>query len=294
MEELKEKKEHKYLFKFIKILIIFILLLAIFLLYSRFISTKGIDTKEYRIDNSSLPDSFYGFKIAHITDIHYGRTTDKKDLEELVKAINKTNPDIVVFTGDLIDKDTKLDDKIVNELIEVLSKINATIGKYAIKGNHDYLLDDWEYIIKNIGFNDLNDTYEIIYNKSYIPISLIGISSNLKSDLTINEKISKIEEEINLLENKPNYSILLLHEPDYLNDINLDNYSLILAGHSHGGQVRLPFIGAIIKPTKAKKYYDEHYKLNNCDLYISYGIGTSNLSFRLFNKPSFNLYRLTK
>lgn len=293
MEEI-EKKDHKLLFKIIKIFIIVILIVTVFLLYSRFISTKGLDLKEYKIVNTNLPDSFYGFKIIHITDIHYGRTIDKKDLENLVKEINKSKPDIVVLTGDLIDKDTKQTEKIKQELIDSLSKINSNIGKYAIKGNHDYNFDDWNYIIENAGFKDLNDTYEIIYNKSYEPISIIGISTNLKGNLTINDKTNKIEEELNTLEVKPSYSILLIHEPDYINQINIDNYNLILAGHSHGGQIRLPFIGAIIKPTKAEKYYNEYYKINNTDLYISYGIGTSNLSFRLFNKPSFNLYRLTK
>ena len=84
-----------------------------------------------------------------------------------------------------------------------------------------------------------------------------------------------------------------MHEPDFIDEIDYRKFDLVLAGHSHNGQVRLPFIGALVKPNYAKKYYDEYYKIKNTDLYISSGIGVSEVNFRLFNRPSFNLYRLT-
>ena len=89
------------------------------------------------------------------------------------------------------------------------------------------------------------------------------------------------------------YRILIMHEPDFLTKFDYSNYDLVLAGHSHNGQVRLPFIGAIILPPNAKKYYNEYYNLGNTKLYISSGLGTSNIDFRLFNRPSINFYRIT-
>ena len=109
------KKKHPI----IKFLIIFTLVIIALLLYSRFCATKGLVTKEYKITNSNIQDNFHGFKIAHISDIHYGRTTDKNDLEKIVNEINLLKPDIVVLTGDLIDKDTELDETTKNEIIEV-------------------------------------------------------------------------------------------------------------------------------------------------------------------------------
>ena len=85
----------------------------------------------------------------------------------------------------------------------------------------------------------------------------------------------------------------MLHEPDYIDQIGYEDYDLILAGHSHNGQVRVPFIGAVVLPVGAKKYYKEHYDLGDTKLYISSGIGTSTLNFRLFNRPSINFYRIT-
>ncbi len=284
-----EKKKHPI----IKFIIIFILIIAAILLYSRFIATKGLVTKEYKITSSSIQDNFHGFKIVHISDVHYGRTTDKKDLNNMVKEVNLLKPDIVVLTGDLIDRDTKLDDDLKGEISEVLSSINANVGKYAISGNHDSNFSEWESIINDSGFKNLNDTYELIYNDGYTPILLAGLSSNLNNQVDITERYNKILEYSNNENIKELYKILLIHEPDYINNIDYSNFNLILAGHSHNGQVRLPFIGGIILPNGAKKYYKEHYKINNTDLYISSGIGTSGISFRLFNKPSINFYRLT-
>lgn len=284
-----EKKKHPI----IKFIIIFILIIAAILLYSRFIATKGLATKEYKITSSSIQDNFHGFKIVHISDVHYGRTTDKKDLNNMVKEVNLLKPDIVVLTGDLIDKDTNLDDALKGEISEALSSINANVGKYAISGNHDSNFSEWESIINDSGFKNLNDTYELIYNDGYTPILLAGLSSNLNNQVDITERYNKILEYSNNENIKELYKILLIHEPDYINNIDYSNFNLILAGHSHNGQVRLPFIGGIILPNGAKKYYKEHYKINNTDLYISSGIGTSGISFRLFNKPSINFYRLT-
>lgn len=284
-----EKKKHPI----IKFIIIFILIIAAILLYSRFIATKGLATKEYKITSSSIQDNFHGFKIVHISDVHYGRTTDKKDLNNMVKEVNLLKPDIVVLTGDLIDKDTKLDDILKGEISEALNSINANVGKYAISGNHDNNFSEWESIINDGGFKNLNDTYELIYNDGYTPILLAGLSSNLNNQIDITERYNKILEYSNNENIKELYKILLIHEPDYINNIDHSNFNLILAGHSHNGQVRLPFIGGIILPNGAKKYYKEHYKINNTDLYISSGMGTSGISFRLFNKPSINFYRLT-
>lgn len=284
-----EKKKHPI----IKFLIIFVLIVAAILLYSRFIATKGLVTKEYKITSSNIQDNFHGFKIVHISDIHYGRTTDKKDLEKIVNEINLLKPDIVVLTGDLIDKDTELNETLKSEIIESLNSISVTVGKYAISGNHDNNFSEWESIINDSGFKNIGDNYELIYSDGYTPILLAGLSSNLNNQTDITERYNKIlnyatEENIRDL-----YKILLIHEPDYINNIDYSNFNLILAGHSHNGQVRLPFVGGIILPNGAKKYYKEYYKLNNTDLYISSGIGTSQISFRLFNRPSINFYRLT-
>ena len=284
---MKETKKHPRLKLLLKSFIVLFIILSLILLYSYFIGTKGLKIKEYKITNENFPSEFYGLKIVHISDIHYGKHFNKTRLENVVNKINEINPDIVVLTGDLLD--SKLSDEKVNELTEILQKINTNIGKYAIKGNHDYKHKIWENIIKTSGFINLNDTYNIIYGKkSQIMIS--GISTNLYGNKKVAEKLkSSIDYTQN---NKVDYKILLMHEPDYINEIKDITYDLILAGHSHNGQVRIPFIGAIYKPIGAKKYYKNSYIINDSELFISSGLGTSVLNLRLFNKPSINFYRI--
>ncbi len=89
------------------------------------------------------------------------------------------------------------------------------------------------------------------------------------------------------------YKIIIVHEPDIADEIVKNyNVNLILAGHSHNGQVRLPLIGPLYTPKYAKKYYDNYYKIGDTDLYISSGIGVSIANYRRWNRPSINCYRL--
>lgn len=289
-EEVKKRINLKKIFKYIGILILIVLLL---LLYSRFIATTGLKVKEYKIVNSNITTSFHGLKIVHISDIHYGRTVNESEINKVVNKINYIKPDIVVLTGDLLDSDTKLNEKQINTLSKALNHIETKYGKYAISGNHDYSHEEWEQIINDSGFINLNDTYDIICNDNYENILISGMSNNTYNKIDINEKLQTTNNYLNNTNDNIVYKILIMHEPDFLTKFDYSIYDLVLAGHSHNGQVRLPFIGAIILPPNAKLYYDEYYDLGNTDLYISSGLGTSNIDFRFFNRPSINFYRIT-
>ncbi len=275
MGEEKKKKRHSKLKKF---LIMMVVVGILFGCYIRFIGILGIVVKEYAIHTDKLPSSFDGMKIVHFSDIHYGTIVDSKKLEEMVKMINDLRPDIVVFTGDLYDESIELSDKYKEEIKDNLSKIEALLGKYAVSGNHDYSNEGYSKLIKESGFTYLDSESELLYYNGDTPIRIEGYPSYLKDK----PDYKSYEEDY--------YTISLIHEPDGIDKLK-SNSDLVLAGHSHGGQVRLPFIGAIYTPVGSKKYYDEYYKVNDTDLYISYGIGTSLLKIRYFNHPSFNLYR---
>ena len=276
--------------KVIIILVIIILTISLCLLYSRFIATKGLKVKEYKVVNSKITDSYHGLKIIHLTDIHYGSIINEKELNNIVDKVNEIKPDIVVMTGDLIDERLSYDK---DTIINCLSKIESKLGKFAVSGNHDIPLDDYNYIVKESGFTSLDNKYELIYSKSNEPIIISGIGYSNEDIGIKTEQFDKYISELKTDDIKPSYSILLVHEPDTVDNLDLNKYDLILAGHSHAGQVRLPIIGKLYTPEGAKKYYDEYYKINNTDLYISSGLGTSLYKFRLFNKPSFNFYRIT-
>lgn len=264
-----------------KIIFSIIITIILLLLYMRFIGTSGLSIREYKVKNSNL-SSFYGLKIVHFTDLHYGMSVNDKKLTFLVETINKTKPDIVIFTGDLVDRHTKVTDEISKILIKNLSNIESTYGKYYVRGNHDKVNKSYDSIMTNSNFKSLTD-YDVIYSKDNKSLFIGGVNV----DESLNNNTT---EALNL--NNYDYKIFALHYPDKVDDVIKYNFDLIVAGHSHNGQVRLPIIGPIITPDNAKKYYNPYYKIDNTKLYISGGIGNSVLNFRLFNKPSFNLYRL--
>lgn len=272
-----------------KVLIITSIILVLVILYSRFIATSGLKIHEYKVVNSDITEQYNGLKIVHISDIHYGSTVNNKKFEKIIEQINFIKPDIVVLTGDLIDEKFEYN---FEELVNNLSNINAKLGKYAISGNHDYSVEDYNDLISDGGFINLDNTYELIYNNSMNPVIISGISSNIKDTTDLAIKTSKFDEYISSSE-KPVYSILLMHEPDSVDNLNIDNYDLILSGHSHNGQINIPLLKNLYLPKLSRKYYNGHYLINNTNLYVSNGLGTSGLRFRLFSKPSFNLYRIT-
>ena len=124
--------------------IIFILLIISTVLWARFISTKGLIVKEYPVYNTNITDNFDGLKIIQFSDLLYGRTVNKSDVDKLVTKINELKPDIVVFTGNLFDKDTIVSNNLKNDIEKKLSKIDAKLYKFAIYGNLDKKIDNYD------------------------------------------------------------------------------------------------------------------------------------------------------
>lgn len=262
-----------------------LLIIAGIFFFSTKVSTKGLVIKEYAYKNKKLPKEFIGNKIVHFSDLHFASTIGEKELKDIVKKINDLKPDICVFTGDLIEREYKINTKERKIIVDELGKINAKLGKFAVIGNHDYEKNDFDQIMTEANFKVLNNTNELVFNKSNTPITIVGTTSLIKSH-------QKLDEAFAHQKDNDYFTIFLAHEPDTLQNARKFDIDLMLSGHSHGGQVRLPFIGAIITPLGSKVYYEEHYKVDETDLYVSSGIGTSTLKIRFFNKPSINLIRL--
>ena len=274
-----EKERHPIRTTFFSI----ILLCILCVIYARYIGTSGLFVKEYKIKSNEITDTINGFTIVHFSDFHYGRTTHLDELKKLVNAINKTKPDIIIFSGDLIDKDTKINDNEMASIIEELKKLDSTYGNYYVNGNHDNKYDKYNQMMDSANFMDLNNNYDVIYNVNNETILLSGLST--KADTKFLEEVFNGK--------TYNYKINVMHYPDDIKLIKDYNYNLVLSGHSHNGQIRVPLYGAIITPNHAKKYYKPYYRVNNTKFYISSGIGVSDYNFRFLNRPSYNVYRLT-
>lgn len=269
--------------------IILIILLGIFL-YTKYIGVKGLIVKEYRIESKILTDNFSGVKIIHISDILYGSTVNKEDINNIVKKVNILKPDIVVFTGDLIKKNIKLKDKDKEYIIERLSNINSKISKYAIKGDHDYSNDYYEDIMTESGFKILSNSYDEIYYENNEYINIVGLPSMQKDKIKLEEAFSFYNDE------NRKYIILLVHEGNTIKEVNKTEYEvdLILGGHSLNGSIVIPYYGPLFIDKHSTNYYLPEYEKGITKIFISSGVGTDIYPYRFNNKPSINLYRLKK
>jgi hypothetical protein len=280
--ETKEKKN-----KIISIFIILLLVIIGIISYARYIGTTGIQVIENAVIDEELPSSFNGFKIVQFADIHYGRTTSLKDIKKIVTKINDLKPDVVIFTGDLFDKDIKITDDDVNNLKEILASIDANINKYAVKGDSDYnYITEYETIFKYADFNILDNASDFIYYKDITPIKIIGTTSLLKSEIDYTSAFDNFEDENDY------FTILISHEPTIIDNLNDNKVNVIFASHSLGGLINIPLVGGIIKYKGSNNYIKGYYDVNNIQMYVNSGIGTQDYSFRFNNRPCINLYRI--
>lgn len=272
----------------VKILLFILIFGGLFFSYTTYISTAKIGVREYRVKNNKLPKSYEGLKIIQISDLHYGSTMNLKELKKIVKLSNERKPDIVVFTGDLISTKYKIKPEEKEKITEELKKLTYTLGKYSILGDEDN--EDISTIYNQSDFTLLANESDLIYNNESTPILLIGLNSK--------EKNQNIENAYNYFKQETHnsniYTITILHEPDVIDEITY-NTDLYLAGHSHNGNIQIPFINQpVVLYKNALKYNKEYYKLNNSELYISSGLGTNKIDIRLFCRPSINFFRISQ
>lgn len=264
--------------------------LALFLLgivayiYARYIGTRGLIVREYTIESERVSSKLDGLRIAHFTDVHYGMTVFLPELENIVNKINSLNPDIIVFTGDLIDIDYEINEQNLNQVIDILNNLTNSAPIYAVKGNHDQG-PAFRRVIAETDFTLLVNQHDL-FNYNGENIVIVGLDSYTVGHQDITRAFSRVP-------NNDYFTITLAHEPDVIEDFSSYNIDLFLSGHSHCGQVRLPFIGSVANANGAVNFNESEYRVGETQMFISCGIGTSKLPFRSFNPPSINLYHFS-
>ena len=268
-------RKPKFTKKKVIILIIVILLLGIFCWFQN----NWLQVSEYTYTSPKVPSSADGFRIVQVSDLHnavFGSHNSR-----LLEKITAQRPDIIVITGDIADSShTDLDAAI--EFCEGAAKIAPC---YYITGNHEMWLDDDEQQklysgITNAGVTFLKDETVTLAN---------GISMTGLDDASLyNGTLAKLSANID----PADLHIVLAHEPQYLEEeYILSSPDLIITGHAHGGQVRLPFIGGIVAPDQGflPKYTAGEYKSGDTAMYVSRGLGNSVIPLRVFNYPEINV-----
>lgn len=245
---------------------------------------KKIVTTNTKYINNKIPSEFNDFKICHITDLqdsNFGNGQNK-----LIQIISNNKPDIIVVTGDLIDRNRYDLEQSMN-FIEKAVKIAPV---YYVSGNHEIATNDYENIrgkLLNSGVIVLDNETEYI-EKNGEKIQIIGIHDynyfNVNDDQET-EKIIKME--INKLQDANCFQILLSHRPEIFESYVETEVDLVFSGHAHGGQIRLPFIGGLYSPGQGifPKYDSGLYTKEQTSMYVSRGLGNSTFPLRIFNNP---------
>lgn len=288
----KFRKEFKMI-----IAIILLILIFMFLTYS-YIVTKIFDTTRILIKEKNVPESFKGFKIIHVSDTHNAQFG--KNNKRLLKAIKDENPNIICITGDILDS-YKPRIQIAINLLEGLSKIAPV---YFVTGNHEYRLNKELEIINDkmdeFGIKKLYNKSEKIYlNDEYIDI--LGITDPTAENKTKDKNLdimilnSKLEKLINEEEKKV-FKMLLTHRPEFIENYAKWELDLVLAGHAHGGQVRIPKIGGILAPEQGffPKYTEGNILKGRTNMVVSRGLGNSFIPFRVNNNPELVIITLDR
>ncbi|MBU0468876.1 MAG: metallophosphoesterase [Candidatus Omnitrophica bacterium] len=273
-----QKPKNTFKTKILHVLALIGLLCA---LYGFFIEPYWIDVHHVDIFTDKLKSN--SLRIVHISDLHCESRI--RNETKAVKIINELNPDIIVFTGDSLNLASAL------PLFQnTLKNLNATLGKFAVKGNWDTHNQGHLNSLQNTGFTELNGK-SFMLSKNNDRITFSGLSS-----------ISDINKAPNIFKDlDPDiFNVFLFHRPGLIEEVSSYPVDLYLAGHTHGGQIRLPFYGALVTLTKhGKKYETGKYKIKNSILYINRGLGLEGGSTpraRFLSRPEitvFNIYPQT-
>jgi predicted MPP superfamily phosphohydrolase len=216
-----------------------------------------------------------GFRIAQISDIHLYPLTKPELVAQAVDITNALKPDLVVLTGDYVWRE----EDAVFELTPILARLNASQGVYSIWGNHDLWTD-----VNVVGAAFERERLPVLVNQG-VPISagkdsfyLAGLDDGWSGEPDLDAALADMDAEMPV--------VLLMHEPDLADRYSVDGrVSLQLSGHSHGGQIRFPFVGAVVLPYLAWKYDMGLYRVNEMWLYTNRGLGVTNEPFRFNCAP---------
>jgi predicted MPP superfamily phosphohydrolase len=264
--------------------------------YSCVIERHWIEIARRDILLPGLPIAFDGFRIIQLSDIHLDEYTEPVFLRRVIERVNRIEPDAVVLTGDYVSRGLGTIDFAVGAAWQCANILNGLGCKqrYAVLGNHDVIVGA-KQVAAALAANGIT----VLHNAS-LPIDQSGGRIWLAGlDDPVNGFPDPERTIPSSIRHRPNEPIVLLcHAPDYADHLLAhapgQAVSLMLSGHTHGGQVRLPLLGALELPELGRKYVEGLFQLGGLQLYVNRGIGTVGVPFRLDCPPEITVITLRK
>ncbi|MWV45324.1 metallophosphoesterase [Paenibacillus sp. HJL G12] len=286
---MKPKHRKPASFKLLLLLAALLLAAASIYYYARHIEPNLLQLEQVDISSPSVTTDLNGLSIIQISDLHLGKFYSLDKLKKLVSRINGLHPDLVVFTGDLIDHFSQYHD--ASKVAPILQQIKARYGKYAVYGNHDQgggAKQPYLRLMSDSGFDVLVNEHEEV-KVGHSRLIIAGLDDYLLGSPDPKRTFKQVPQD--------SFVLLLVHEPDVADRLGSYQVDLQLSGHSHGGQVQLPAYGSLYTPPLARKYTEGLYTFHNGDrkprsVYVNRGVGTTRLPFRFGSVPELTLLTL--
>lgn len=269
----KQKSRNTKKQKYIKLAITLSIVIVI-ILFCNF-QNKHLETTHYTYAAEQLGADLEGYRIVQISDLHNAKFG--KNNQKLVGRIRECEPDMIVLTGDLVDSNHTN----VDRAVQFVDEIVKICPVYYVTGNHEYWLEKSEY---DELMDGLIGAGVVILDDQVVEISrgdakfrLVGLDDKSLTYGTLEA----------LLSDEKEFTVVLAHEPQYLVRYADTGVDLVLSGHAHGGQFRLPFVGGIVAPDQGflPEYTAGEYYMDGTEMIVSRGLGNSVIPARLFNYP---------
>jgi predicted MPP superfamily phosphohydrolase len=272
--------------KKIKKRLLYLLLGLVLLTCFFYFQNNSIVTTSYNFSSDKVPQNFNGYKIIQLSDLH--SKSFENNHSELVEKVKKVKPDLIVFTGDLIDSD-RYNEKTSLTLMEKLVQIAPV---YYVTGNHEWWsgkFNSLEDKLKDTGVHVMRNTVEEI-TIGNDGIQIIGIDDPAKVNESYVERAiaeEDIKNAIKGLEEGVNFKILLSHRPELFSLYTQYEFDVVFSGHAHGGQVRIPFVGGLVAPNQGlfPEYSSGMHAVDKTTMIVNRGLGNSIIPLRVFNRP---------
>ena len=271
---------------------IFAVLIALFLWVIW--ANSALEVNTYTIESEKLPSEFSGFRIAHVSDLHNAEMGNNN--EKLLSLLEEVKPDIIAITGDIMDTDGEYSG--AYSFIDGASDIAPC---YFVTGNHEAgisedLYKQLEKYMKEQGVCVLHSE-EVLIERGGAHISVAGFEDPAYSMKYDGLNVSSLDaEHIKKVVNEELFSVLLSHRPELFSEYVTAECDIVLTGHAHGGQFRLPFIGGVIAPGQGlfPEYDSGVYTEENTNMVVSRGIGNSVIPLRFNNRPEIVVVELER
>lgn len=270
-----------------KIIIPLVVLFAIGLLgFNISENYKQLQIREEIYHSEKIDNRSNGFLVGWFSDLYYSSSEDNSRIAQLTSKLDSANPDIIVFTGDLLENPVNSEDK--SALIEYFSSLKPAYGKFAVLGDNDCFDSSKKNstieILENSGFEIIDNTNKVIALSNSSKINLVGLGNMINGNSNAESAFAGL--------NSEHFTIVITHCPDSFYELDNVSYDLLLAGHSLGGKVRIPLISYLLSNEGAKRFYSGTIHNNKKVMDITNGVGTPGRKLRFLADPEVVFYSL--